>query len=134
MSDRPHDTTMTEARVLEFFDACNGGDADAIASFFTQDAVYQGSIGPSDDGTVFCGVDEVRDGMAAFLGAYEDAHYADVTVHVSGNRGFATWTFSGTPVSGERFTYRGVDILEFAGGLIRFKDAFRKERSNPSGA
>ncbi|MGI9528545.1 MAG: nuclear transport factor 2 family protein, partial [Acidimicrobiia bacterium] len=124
----------TEARVLGFFDACNAGDVDAIASFFTEDAVYLGSIGPDDDGTVFRGVDEVRAGMAAFLGAYEDAHYSDVAVHVSGNRGFATWTFSGTPVSGERFTYRGVDILEFNNGLIRFKDAFRKERAKPIGA
>ncbi|MGI9529528.1 MAG: nuclear transport factor 2 family protein, partial [Acidimicrobiia bacterium] len=66
MTDAPHDATTTEARVLGFFDACNAGDADAIARFFTEDAVYQGSIGPDDDGTVFRGVDEVRNGMAAF--------------------------------------------------------------------
>lgn len=130
MSERPH-AIMTEARVLEFFDACNGGDADAIASFFTHDAVYRGSIGVSDEGTVFDGVDEVREGMASFLGAYDDARYSDVVVHVFGDRGFATWTFSGTPVSGARFTYRGVDILEFANGLIRSKDAYRKERTKP---
>ena len=125
---------MTEARVLELFDACNGGDADTIASFFTHDAVYQGSIGASDEGTVFQGVDEVREGMASFLGAYDDARYSDIVVHVFGNRGFATWTFSGTPVSGERFSYRGVDILEFTNQLIRFKDAYRKQRTKPIGA
>ncbi|MBT8202402.1 MAG: nuclear transport factor 2 family protein [Acidimicrobiia bacterium] len=124
---------ITESRIREFFDACNAGDVDAIASFFTHDAVYYGSLGPDDDGTAYRGVDEVRAGMAAFLGNYRDAHYSDVSVHVLGDRGFATWTFSGVPPSGEPFRYRGVDILEFAGNLIKKKDAFRKERTEPTG-
>ena len=66
--------------------------------------------------------------------SYRDAHYSDVTILVSGDHGFATWTFTGIPSTGQPLPYRGVDILEFAGSLIRRKDAFRKERSNPLAA
>ena len=120
---------MSEARVLDFFAACNAGDLDAIAGFFTENAQYFGSIGPDDNGTEFNGRNEVREGMAAFLGSYRAAHYSDVKVVVTGNRGFATWTFSGTPSSATRINYRGVDIFEFEGDRIRVKDAFRKERA-----
>ena len=66
--------------------------------------------------------------------SYRDAHYSDLTVLVSGDHGFATWTFTGIPSTGHPLPYRGVDILEFAGSLIRRKDAFRKERSDPLAA
>lgn len=124
---------MTERHLLEFFEACNSGDIDAIAGFFTDDAEYYGSIGPDNDGTVFRGIEGVRDGMSAFLGSYRDARYSDVVVHVAGDRGFAMWTFTGIAF-GRPISYRGVDILEFRGDLIRRKDAFRKERSDPIGS
>ena len=126
-------TIITERRVREFFDACNARDIDRIASFFSDDAVYLGSIGPDDDGTAFIGGDEVRRGMAAFLGSHSEVRYSDVEVVLAGERGFATWTFTGTRLDGEEYTYRGVDILTFRGGLIARKDAFRKERSSPIG-
>ncbi|MBR7743462.1 nuclear transport factor 2 family protein [Phycicoccus sp. BSK3Z-2] len=124
---------MTEERLLAFFDACSAGDPDAIAAFFTADAVYLGSRGPADDGVVFEGREAVRAGMAAFLGGYADASYRDVDVRVGGSWGLATWTFHGTPHGGVPSSYRGVDVLAFEGDLIRRKDAFRKERSEPAG-
>ena len=124
---------MTVERLNAFFDAWNAHDVDRIVSFFTDDGAYHASIGPDDDGTPFRGVDEVRRGVSAFLNTYPDAHYTDASVLIHGDRGFATWTFSGTAASGARVTYRGVDIFEFVGDRIRLKDAFRKERSQPLG-
>jgi ketosteroid isomerase-like protein len=125
---------MTVERLNAFFDAWNAHDVDRVVSFFTADGVYNASIGPEDDGTPFRGVDEVRRGVSAFLSTYPDAHYADTTVLIHGDRGFAGWTFSGTAASGAVVTYRGVDIFEFVGDRIRLKDAFRKERSQPIGS
>ena len=124
---------MTADRVRSFFDACNARDLDAIASFFTDDAVYFASVGPDDDGTRFVGRSEVRRGMAAFLDSHVELRYSDVDVVVAGDRGFATWVFAGTRPGGSTYRYRGVDVFGFDGALIRRKDAFRKERSAPVG-
>ncbi|MGL5859062.1 MAG: nuclear transport factor 2 family protein [Angustibacter sp.] len=125
---------MTEARLRDFFHACNDRDIDRVASFFAPDAAYLGSIGPDDDGTSFRGQAEVRRGMGAFLHGHRDLTYADVEITLAGDRGFATWIFTGTRLDGRSYSYRGVDILTFDGGLISRKDAFRKERAQPIGS
>jgi ketosteroid isomerase-like protein len=125
---------FTAERLESFFEACNDHDIDRIGGFFTADGVYLASVGPDDGGTSFRGVDEVRRGFAGFFGAYPDGHYTDVRVFVDGDRGMAQWTFSGTSATGERMSYRGVDVFEFVGDLISLKDAYRKERSLPIGS
>ena len=124
---------MTAERLTEFFDAWNAHDVDRVVEFFTADGAYFASIGPDDDGTAFRGIDEVRRGVAAFLGTYPDAHYTDARILIDGDRGHAQWTFSGTNRSGELVRYRGVDVFEFVGDLISLKDAYRKERAAPIG-
>jgi beta-alanine degradation protein BauB len=125
--------TMTQARLEAFFAAWNDQDVERAAGFFTPGGAYCASIGPDDDGTVFRGIDEVRRGIAAFLGTYPDARYTDVRILISGDRGHARWTFHGTTREGKRADYRGVDVFEFEGDRIRLKDAYRKERSAPIG-
>jgi taurine dehydrogenase small subunit len=124
---------MTRERLERFFAAWNDHDVDTIVSYFTLDGAYFASIGPDDEGTAFRGRDEVRRGVAAFLGTYGDVHYSDLRIGLEGDRAFATWTFSGTNGQGEPVSYRGVDIFEFEGDLITLKDAYRKERSTPIG-
>ena len=124
---------MTRQQLQRFFDAWNEHDVDTIVEHFTHDGAYLASIGPDDEGTAFRGIDEVRRGVAAFLGRYPDAHYTDLRVGMDGDRAFATWTFSGTDPEGRHITYRGVDVFELEGDRIRLKDAYRKERSAPIG-
>jgi ketosteroid isomerase-like protein len=126
-------TSMTVERMRAFFDAWQRHDVTAVVSFFTDDGCYLASAGPDDDGTSFCGHEEVRRGVAAFLATYPDGHYTDTDFVIVGSRGFATWTFHGTTGDGDRIDYRGVDILEFEGDKIRVKDAFRKARTAPIG-
>ena len=127
-------TAFTEERLASFFDACNDHDVDRIAGFFTSDGIYQASAGPDDDGTTFHGTDEVGRGFAAFFAMYPDGHYTDIDIQVNGNRGIASWTFTGTPPNGVSMSYRGVDLFRFEGGHIALKDAFRKKRSTPIGS
>jgi ketosteroid isomerase-like protein len=124
---------VNDSRLADFFDAWNAHDVDRIVEFFTPDGSYYASIGPSDNGTEFSGIDEVRRGVSAFLGTYPDASYTDQVVVISGDRGYAQWTFAGTSKSGDHIRYRGVDVFEFDGDMIRVKDAFRKERARPIG-
>ena len=89
---------------------------------------------PHDTGTAFKGTDELRRGVAAFLGTYGDVHYTDLFIGMSGaDRAFASWTFHGISPDSEPMTYRGVDLFVFDGDLIEVKDAYRKERSRPIG-
>lgn len=125
---------FTAGRLEAFFDACNDHDVPRIAGFFTSDGIYRASVGPDDDGTTFQGPDEVGRGFAAFFAMYPDGRYTDIDIMVSGERGIASWTFTGTPVSGRQMSYRGVDLFRFEGEHIALKDAFRKERSAPIGS
>lgn len=130
----PSSPTFSAAHLERFFEACNAHDIDGIAGFFTTDGLYLASIGPDDDGTSYRGLDGVRRGFRAFFDTYPDGHYTDIEVAVDGDRGYAKWTFTGTPASGPKMSYRGVDLFEFVGDRIQVKDAFRKERSSPIGA
>ena len=125
---------MTAERLRAFFAAWNEHDVEAIVSYFTPDGAYYASIGPDDAGTAFRGSDELRRGVAAFLGTYGDIRYTDLVIGMSGeDRAFASWTFHGIGPDGQPMTYRGVDLFVFEGDLIAVKDAFRKERSTPIG-
>lgn len=125
---------MDHARLTRFFEAWNAHDVETIVSYFTPDGAYLASIGPDDGGTEFRGLTEIRRGVAAFLGGYPDAHYTELRIGFDGDRAFASWTFAGTPTGRRRITYRGVDLFEFEGDLIRLKDAYRKERAAPIGS
>ena len=125
---------MTADRLRAFFDAWNAHDVETIVSYFTPDGAYFASIGPDDAGTAFHGADELRRGVAAFLGTYGDVHYTDLVVGLSDeDRAFASWTFHGIDPEGHPMSYRGVDLFELDDDLIRIKDAYRKERSHPIG-
>ena len=122
----------TDTGFRNFLDACNARDLDLVASFFSPDAVYLGSIGSEDDGTSFIGHEQVCHGMDAFLNSHTEVKYTDIDVTIAGDRGFATWTFTGTRSNAETYSFRGVDILAFDDeGRISRKDAFRKERGKP---
>lgn len=125
---------FTAERLEAFFEACNDHDVDRIVDSFTADGIYLASVGPDDDGTTFRGSDEVGRGFAAFFAMYPDGRYTNIDVMVHRERGIASWTFTGTPASGARMSYRGVDLFRFEDGRIARKDAFRKERSAPIGS
>jgi hypothetical protein len=55
---------MTRERAEEFGAAWNSGDADLVASFFTDDGVYHASVGPDALGKSFIGKDNVRRGTS----------------------------------------------------------------------
>ncbi len=119
---------MTPERLNEFGDAWNRGEVTEIMSYFTDDCVYEASVGP-EPGTTYRGREAVRRGVAELLAHDSDAESRGGDVFVAGNRGVAEWSYVYTNDDGSTTEVRGCDIFEFDGDLIRRKDAFRKTYS-----
>ena len=110
----------------EFLDAFNRHDLDAIMSFFADDCVFYMPRGAGPRGDRYAGKENVRAGLARRFEGIPDVHYGDDRHWACGDFGVSEWTLTGTSVSGERLSVRGVDLLEFVDGKITRKDSFWK--------
>jgi ketosteroid isomerase-like protein len=117
---------MTEERLAAFGEAWNTHDAALVMSFMADDCVFHASVGPELLGRTYVGADDVRRGVQAFFDRYPDGRFDDGKAFVAGDHGASEWTFSWTGDDGERMAVRGCDLFEFAGDLIKVKNAFRK--------
>lgn len=118
---------MTEQKLIAFGEAWNAQDADLVMSFMTEDCTFHASIGPELLGKTYIGADEVRAGVQAFFDRFPGGRFEDSSVFVGEGRGASEWTFTWTDGADEPHSVRGCDLFEFDGGLIRVKNAFRKQ-------
>jgi ketosteroid isomerase-like protein len=119
---------MTRERAEEFGAAWNSGNADLVASFFTEDGVYHASVGPDALGKSFIGTDNVRRGVQAFFDRYPDGRFENLKVVVAGDIGTFEWDFVTTDSNGQKVRTAGCDLLQFVGDKVAIKNAFRKQR------
>ncbi|NRG42327.1 nuclear transport factor 2 family protein [Rathayibacter sp. VKM Ac-2804] len=117
---------MTPEVLAAFSDAWSRHDLEALMSHVTDDCVYGASVGP-EPGRTWSGKEQVREGFALML-AFDTGQerHEEGEPLISGTRGAATWSFTGTGPDGAPQVTRGCDIYEFRGGKIARKDAFRK--------
>jgi ketosteroid isomerase-like protein len=109
--------TMSPAeRIRTYFEACNAGEADAVASSFTPDAViWDTNVRPAR------GRHEIGEMWAAVARRWGGARWAVDTVVESadGITAATEWSMTGTdPRSGRAFTFRGSEHYRFEGDLI----------------
>lgn len=116
---------MTMDRLADFGAAWRAGDVDRLMSFMAGDCVFRASVG-TGPGTVFRGRDEVRRGFELMLAYDEGAEAHGGLAFIAGDRGASQWAYSSTTADGTVIEVQGCDLYEFAGGLIRVKDAYRK--------
>jgi ketosteroid isomerase-like protein len=116
---------MTMDRLADFGAAWRGGDVDRLMSFMTHDCVFRASVG-AGPGTVFQGRDEVHRGFELMLAHDEGAEAHGGLAFIAGDRGASQWSYSYTTADGTVIEVQGCDLYEFAGDLIRVKDAYRK--------
>jgi ketosteroid isomerase-like protein len=116
---------MTMDRLADFGAAWRAGDVDRLMSFMTGDCVFRASVG-TGPGTVFQGRDEVRCGFELMLAYDEGAEAHGGLAFIAGDRGASQWAYSSTTAAGTVIEVQGCDLYEFAGDLIRVKDAYRK--------
>jgi ketosteroid isomerase-like protein len=116
--------TMTAERLRQFGVAWARAALDALMGFVTDDCIYLASVGP-EPGTTYRGREEVRRGFAAML-AYDRGRERQAgMVVVTGDMGFAKWSFTETTAGGGRLI-RGCDLFQFRDDRISKKDAYRK--------
>lgn len=104
-------------------------DIDAMMSLMTGDCVFDSSFGPEVHGTRYTGQDQVRKGLKIFLDRSSDGKWINARHFVSGDRGVAEWTFTGTDPDGSSVEVNGCDVITFRDGKIAVKDSYRKNRT-----
>jgi steroid delta-isomerase-like uncharacterized protein len=100
----------------EPFAAWNSHDADKVASFYTDDVVYEDvAFGLKANGQV-----QMRKLAADFFAGIPDLKLEVVSNTSRGDRGSVEWVFSGTDVglykTGKKFSVRGASVYELRGG------------------
>ncbi len=98
------------------FAAWNAHDADKLASFYTDDVIYEDvAFGLKAHGHA-----ELRKMAADFFASVPDLKLEVVSNASMGNRGSVEWVFSGTDVglykTGKKFSVRGASVYELRGG------------------
>ena len=86
--------TMTLERATEFGSAWNSGDADLVASFFADDAVYHASVGPDRLGKTYVGKAEIRKGVIAFFERFPDGKFENLKSWLRATLGHSSGTLS----------------------------------------
>ena len=109
--------------------AGDGYDIDAMMAQMTEDCVFDSSFGPDAHGTRYQGQDQVREGLKMFLDRSSDSKWTNAKHFVSGDRGVAEWTFTGTDPDGSQVEVNGCDVITFRDGKIALKDSYRKNRT-----
>lgn len=123
MSDTPHVTIELLKAIGVAF---NSHDADRIAEFFADDAVFATARGPDPWGFKVEGKETIRQYLAARFAVIPDMSWEREEEHVCGDRGITVWTVTGKSASGEDLNYRGCDLYLFRDGKIVSKDTYWK--------
>ena len=107
----------------DFTEAFNRNDLDGVMAFFAEDAVYD-----ELNGTTSRGLDAIR---AAFVPQFRGDYGAirfdeqDVVIDAEAGKSLIRWTCV-RERDGRRRAWRGLDVLEFDGALIRYKSTYGK--------
>lgn len=107
-----------------FAAAWSARDVGACLALMTDDVHYGASIGP-EPGETFTGQDAVRAGIIAML-AHDNARASEVvSFNAIGTMAFVEWRYD---LGGGRCEL-GIDRIDFRGGKIACKPAYRKVRA-----
>jgi len=110
----------------DFLEAFNRHDLDAIMGYFAENCVFYMPRGEAPRGDCYAGKEQVRAGLARRFEGIPDVHYGEDRHWVCGDLGVSEWTLTGTTTAGQKIAVRGLDLLEFAGGMVIRKDSFWK--------
>lgn len=116
---------MTEERLQAFSAAWARGDVETLMTFFTEDCIYEASVGP-EPGATYVGQDAVRQGILAMLAHDKHGESRSGPLEIFGDKGVAEWSYVWIEADGRTIELRGCDLYEFRGDQIRRKNAFRK--------
>ena len=118
---------VTEELLRDIAAAFNSRDADRIASYFAEDAVFLMASGPEPEGRRITGRDQIRQVLAERFGRIPDMRWEPMYEYIAGdNRAVSVWRVKGRSSDGTVLDYQGCDLWEFENGLIKHKDTYWK--------
>jgi len=117
---------VTHELLGEINDAFNSRDADRIASYFQEDAVFRMASGPEPEGRTIRGREAIRKVLADRFDVIPDMRWTHISEYVAGNRAVTVWRVKGNANDGTVLDYQGCDLFEFRDGLIQDKDTYWK--------
>jgi ketosteroid isomerase-like protein len=112
---------MTADRLDGFARAWLRCDLDQLRSYLTADALYSPL-----SGELVRGRDAVVRRFAEVLADDRGSVLRFEPSTVCGSFGVCRWRLTGSTADGARYAIEGVDLYQFRGGLIRFKDVYQK--------
>lgn len=111
-----HRKSGTTETIQKNFDAWNAHDADKVASFYTDDVIYEDVA----FGEVAHGHDELKKLATGFFTAVPDLKLEVIDASREGDHGWVEWKFSGTDVglykTGKKFSVRGASLFQMRHG------------------
>ena len=115
--------TDVERMFEDYLAAWNAHDVEKIASFFTDDCVYEDVA----RGAVNRGKEELKAFVSAFFAAVPDVQFEVKSGFGAGDWAGSEWIMTGTrtgampgiPATGKSFSIRGASITELQEGKIR---------------
>jgi ketosteroid isomerase-like protein len=110
----------------EIHEAFNSRDADRIAQYFADDAVFYMASGPEPQGRAVKGREAIRKVLADRFQVIPDMRWDSEYGYVTGNRAVTVWRVRGHSANGTVLDYQGCDLWEFQGGLVQNKDTYWK--------
>jgi ketosteroid isomerase-like protein len=116
----------------QLLSAYNDHDAEGVAAYFTDDAVFESPAGPGPAGKEFVGKAAIRDVIAARFTSSPDVHWEEEGHFRHGDRGASSWLVTWTNPDGSRVALRGCDLFTLRGELLTRKDSFFKTVVTPT--
>lgn len=113
-------------RTLEFLDAFNRNDLDAVMSFFTEDAVYD-----ELNGVRSVGKTAIREAFEPqFAGKFGKMTFIedDTFIDASAGKVMSSWDLE-IAKDEETLVLRGLDLLHFQGEKVAIKQTYVKAKS-----
>lgn len=109
--------------LMDYVTAWNSGDAGRVASFLTDDCVFE-NLGGED---VHRGIEEIKAWATGVFAAFPDFKLEIKSLFVAGDWVAAEWIETGThtgamgpnPATGKSFSVHGASILELREGRIK---------------
>jgi len=110
----------------EIHEAFNSRNADRIAQYFAEDAVFHMASGPDPDGRAVRGRDAIRKVLADRFLVIPDMRWDSMYGYTAGERAVTVWRVRGHADDGTVLDYQGCDLWEFKDGLVQNKDTYWK--------
>ena len=127
MSSKDGETSgVTHELLAAINEAFNSQDADRIATFFQEDAVFHMARGPQPDGRPVRGREAIRKVLADRFEVIPDMRWEHIDEYITGNQAVTVWRVKGNANDGTVLDYQGCDLFVFRDGLIQDKDTYWK--------